>query len=57
MTVVGFHASHEQVSPQALLRAVQRAEDAGFQAARCSDHPASRAGASRAGASRAGADR
>lgn len=38
MTVVGFHASHEQVSPQSLLRAVGRAEEAGFQAAMCSDH-------------------
>ncbi len=30
MTVVGFHASHEQVHPSALLDAVQRAEAAGF---------------------------
>ena len=27
MTVIGFHASHEQVHPSALLQAVQRAED------------------------------
>jgi probable non-F420 flavinoid oxidoreductase len=38
MTLVGFHASHEQIPPAGLLRAVQRAEDAGFQAAMCSDH-------------------
>lgn len=35
---VGFHASHEQLSPRKLLEAVQRAEDAGFDAAMCSDH-------------------
>ena len=33
MTVYGFHASHEQISPRQLL-----AEQAGFQAAMCSDH-------------------
>jgi len=38
MAIVGFHASHEQLSPRALLRAVQRAEEAGFDAAMCSDH-------------------
>lgn len=38
MTVLGFHASHEQVHPLALLHAVQRAERAGFDAAMCSDH-------------------
>jgi len=38
MTLVGFHASHEQIPPAALLRAVQRAEKSGFQAAMCSDH-------------------
>jgi probable non-F420 flavinoid oxidoreductase len=38
MPTVGFHASHEQLSPRALLAAVQRAEDAGFDAAMCSDH-------------------
>ena len=38
MTVFGFHASHEQVHPSALLAAVQRAEQAGFGAAMCSDH-------------------
>src|SRR5690554_6560764 len=38
MTVVGFHASHEQVHPAGLLDAVQRAEEAGFSAAMCSDH-------------------
>ena len=35
---VGFHASHEQISPGELLRAVVRAEEAGFDAAMCSDH-------------------
>ncbi|MET0716125.1 MAG: LLM class F420-dependent oxidoreductase, partial [Mycetocola sp.] len=38
MTVIGFHASHEQVHPSALLDAVISAEAAGFQAAMCSDH-------------------
>ncbi|KQX05368.1 MULTISPECIES: TIGR03885 family FMN-dependent LLM class oxidoreductase [unclassified Leifsonia] len=38
MPLVGFHASHEQIHPGALLTAVQRAEQAGFQAAMCSDH-------------------
>lgn len=38
MTVVGFHASHEQIHPGALLEAVQQAEAAGFGAAMCSDH-------------------
>jgi probable non-F420 flavinoid oxidoreductase len=38
MAIVGFHASHEQLSPRVLLRAVQRAEEAGFDAAMCSDH-------------------
>lgn len=38
MVVYGFHASHEQVAPSALLRDVQHAEQAGFQAAMCSDH-------------------
>lgn len=38
MTTFGFHASHEQVHPGELLRAVQRAEQAGFDMAMCSDH-------------------
>jgi probable non-F420 flavinoid oxidoreductase len=38
MTIVGWHASHEQIAPSVLLRAVQRAEDAGFNAAMSSDH-------------------
>jgi probable non-F420 flavinoid oxidoreductase len=38
MTVVGFHASHEQVHPTALLDAARAAEAAGFTAAMCSDH-------------------
>lgn len=38
MTVFGFHASHEQISPTRLLEAVRHAEDVGFTAAMCSDH-------------------
>jgi coenzyme F420-dependent glucose-6-phosphate dehydrogenase len=38
MAVIGYHASHEQFSPGALLSHVQAAERAGFQAAMCSDH-------------------
>jgi len=38
MTVFGFHASHEQIHPARLLRDVQAAEAAGFDAAMCSDH-------------------
>lgn len=38
MTVVGFHASHEQIPPSRLLRDVVRAEEVGFSAAMCSDH-------------------
>ncbi len=36
--VVGFHCSHEQHAPSQLLRLAQRAEEAGFTAAMCSDH-------------------
>lgn len=38
MTVYGFHASHEQISPGQLLHDVQLAEQVGFTAAMCSDH-------------------
>jgi probable non-F420 flavinoid oxidoreductase len=38
VTVIGFHASHEQVDPRTLLGAVQHAEQVGFTAAMCSDH-------------------
>lgn len=38
MTLVGYHCSHEQHPPSALLRYVTAAERAGFQAAMCSDH-------------------
>jgi coenzyme F420-dependent glucose-6-phosphate dehydrogenase len=38
MTILGYHASHEQFSPADLLQYVQAAEDAGFDAAMCSDH-------------------
>ena len=37
MTVVGFHASHEQMHPPPAGRGT-RAEEAGFDAAMCSDH-------------------
>jgi probable non-F420 flavinoid oxidoreductase len=35
---IGFHASHEQFAPSRLLSLVQRAAEAGFQAAQSSDH-------------------
>ena len=38
MTRIGFHASHEQISPRQLLVDVQHAERAGFDMAMCSDH-------------------
>lgn len=38
MTTIGYHASHEQFAPSQLLEYVQRAEQAGFEAAMCSDH-------------------
>ncbi|MFJ6698023.1 TIGR03885 family FMN-dependent LLM class oxidoreductase [Streptomyces sp. NPDC091272] len=38
MTVYGFHASHEQAPPAALLAAAVQAEQVGFTAAMCSDH-------------------
>ncbi|MGX9899310.1 TIGR03885 family FMN-dependent LLM class oxidoreductase [Arthrobacter sp. SA17] len=38
MATFGFHASHEQISPGRLLKDVQLAEQAGFDAAMCSDH-------------------
>ena len=38
MTVVGWHVSHEQISPSVPLAAAQRAEEAGFDAAMSSDH-------------------
>jgi probable non-F420 flavinoid oxidoreductase len=38
MAIVGYHASHEQFPPSGLLSCVQLAEQAGFQAAMCSDH-------------------
>jgi probable non-F420 flavinoid oxidoreductase len=36
--LIGYHASHEQAPPSALLQSVVAAEAAGFQAAMCSDH-------------------
>lgn len=38
MTRFGYHASHEQYSPTELLAFVRAAEEAGFEAAMCSDH-------------------
>ncbi len=38
MVFIGFHASHEQIAPSALLDAVIGAERAGFEGAMCSDH-------------------
>jgi probable non-F420 flavinoid oxidoreductase len=38
MASIGFHASHEQISPRRLLEAVTQAEEAGFSRAMCSDH-------------------
>ncbi|MFY9714683.1 MAG: TIGR03885 family FMN-dependent LLM class oxidoreductase [Microbacterium sp.] len=38
MTVIGYHASHEQFPPGMLLSAVRLAESVGFDAAMCSDH-------------------
>ncbi|MFC7648526.1 LLM class flavin-dependent oxidoreductase [Streptosporangium lutulentum] len=38
MTTYGFHSSHEQIHPAELLKAVTRAEQAGFEAAMSSDH-------------------
>lgn len=38
MATIGFHASHEQLPPDRLLRLACRAEEAGFDAAMCSDH-------------------
>ncbi|KAB2343635.1 TIGR03885 family FMN-dependent LLM class oxidoreductase [Actinomadura rudentiformis] len=38
MAVYGIHASHEQIHPSALLKAMSRAEQAGFSAAMSSDH-------------------
>ncbi|HEX6222684.1 MAG TPA: LLM class flavin-dependent oxidoreductase, partial [Acidimicrobiia bacterium] len=38
MPLIGYHASHEQIAPGALIDAVRDAERAGFGAAMCSDH-------------------
>ena len=38
MAAIGFHASHEQIPPSVLLRAVSEAEAAGFERAWSSDH-------------------
>lgn len=38
MTVIGYHASHEQFSPSELRDLVILAEECGFQAAKSSDH-------------------
>jgi probable non-F420 flavinoid oxidoreductase len=36
--LIGFHANHEQHAPDALLRCLRSAEQAGFDAGMCSDH-------------------
>lgn len=36
--MIGYHASHEQIAPSDLLDHVTEADDAGFEAAMCSDH-------------------
>ena len=38
MTLIGYHASHEQFAPDQLLRLVKAAEASGFEAAKSSDH-------------------
>lgn len=38
MAKIGYHASHEQFHPTALLDCVRAAEDAGFASFSCSDH-------------------
>lgn len=38
MALIGYHASHEQLRPSRLLECVIEAEQAGFEAAMCSDH-------------------
>lgn len=38
MTVIGYHASHEQFAPSALLELVRQADVSGFGAAKSSDH-------------------
>lgn len=38
MTLIGYHASHEQFSPSELLQLVIAAEQAGFHCAKSSDH-------------------
>jgi probable non-F420 flavinoid oxidoreductase len=38
MTLIGWHASHEQIHPAELLRGARHAQDVGFDAAMCSDH-------------------
>jgi probable non-F420 flavinoid oxidoreductase len=38
MALIGYHCSHEQYPPSALLRHAKLAEEAGFDGAMCSDH-------------------
>jgi probable non-F420 flavinoid oxidoreductase len=38
MTTYGFHCSHEEIGPRAMLDWAKKAEQAGFTAAMCSDH-------------------
>lgn len=38
MPIIGYHASHEQYPPEALLGHIKAAEKSGFASAMCSDH-------------------
>lgn len=38
MTLIGYHASHEQYPPSEMLACVREADDAGFQGVMCADH-------------------
>jgi probable non-F420 flavinoid oxidoreductase len=38
MTLIGYHASHEQYPPSTLLEYVRAADDAGFEGVLCADH-------------------
>lgn len=38
MAIMGYHCSHERFKPSELLRLIQLAEEAGFEAGMCSDH-------------------
>ena len=38
MTIIGYHGAHERFKPSELLEYMRLAEQAGFDAAMCSDH-------------------